>query len=671
MSHFLDKAYDRYAARQGGSTLSSHHKSLLSDPSLVEDYRDIMLQLPQNGAPMRASGDGSTNASVVIMSTPNTPERERKHGSVIMAADSPEEGAQAVLEPPLKHTILASDDGTQPLQTAGDAGTSGAAADGPGSASGESGNDACPNSSDYEDREEDGYGYSDSDFEECLEGSLKNLESDKSKRRILQKRNLITVTKPSREGKTLSSGFFKGNLHMYSDGSSSEEQEQESSDDELAIHPDEEEEDYQPLPPPQELDPGKLYALYAFQGPDPSHCRLEPDESCILLNDQDSYWWLVKRCGDGKIGFAPAEILETFPERLARLNCWKNENISTQPLSDTTQESSTDQSREPSQLKSYDEGNKSVSFNDVVSYAERYLQPSDSEECTASDDNRAEQASPHVDQIHEMRLNDHHLMDDDASDIVSDAAFPAMAPLTVKKTRSNNTSNDDDDLDDTHETDKNDRNSPAGSGSLSLLKPPLADLGPNHSKEDDLKQVFKAPAMPFSNGRLAEMPNSHSQNSISTIGEYSPSSSEYTNDSPQFDNEGKFIRETRSDSIPTARAIQDISRLVSSATDETLHNPSEDDQPQVSTPQASTPHASASSTDSTAELQANVTKTNSEESLLDTRQTDHNSLSSVTSSQSINKHDHHPVIHELYYQVFDKIDDLLERLERLRASGTK
>ncbi|ONH68809.1 Bud site selection protein 14 [Cyberlindnera fabianii] len=82
-----------------------------------------------------------------------------------------------------------------------------------------------------------------------------------------------------------------------------------------------------PLPPPRDLQPGKLYALYEFSGDDPSHCELDRDDAVVLLNDQDSYWWLVRKDIDGKIGFAPAECLETYHERLARLNCWKNEEL--------------------------------------------------------------------------------------------------------------------------------------------------------------------------------------------------------------------------------------------------------------------------------------------------------------------------------------------------------
>lgn len=80
-----------------------------------------------------------------------------------------------------------------------------------------------------------------------------------------------------------------------------------------------------PSSPPRELDPSKLYALYDFNGPDSSHIELLKDDSVELLNDTDSYWWLVRRMRDGRVGFAPAEILETYKERLARLNCWKNE----------------------------------------------------------------------------------------------------------------------------------------------------------------------------------------------------------------------------------------------------------------------------------------------------------------------------------------------------------
>ncbi|KAI5969745.1 BUD14 [Candida margitis] len=122
-----------------------------------------------------------------------------------------------------------------------------------------------------------------------------------------------------------------------------EEEEEDQSD--LIIPPS------PPRSPPRDLDPSKLYGLYDFSGPDPSHCSLTRDEPVHLLNDEDNYWWLIKKLTkderiaryeetmegdiidiesdkeDGKIGFVPAECLETHGERLARLNCHRNEEM--------------------------------------------------------------------------------------------------------------------------------------------------------------------------------------------------------------------------------------------------------------------------------------------------------------------------------------------------------
>lgn len=125
-------------------------------------------------------------------------------------------------------------------------------------------------------------------------------------------------------------------------------------DDEILLPP------LPPRSPPRELDPDKLYGIYDFSGPDPLHLALQRDEAVYLINDQDNYWWLIRKMtkeerfekkqqqiaeaernnefildldlvltlsDDGRIGFVPAECLETYGERLARLNCFKNEEI--------------------------------------------------------------------------------------------------------------------------------------------------------------------------------------------------------------------------------------------------------------------------------------------------------------------------------------------------------
>lgn len=105
-----------------------------------------------------------------------------------------------------------------------------------------------------------------------------------------------------------------------------------------------------PRSPPAELEPDKHYGLCYFSGPDAQHCTLTRNEPVYLLDDHDNYWWLIRKLSreerarsaertnfsqdeqepnleDGKIGFVPAECLETYWERLARLNCFKNEEV--------------------------------------------------------------------------------------------------------------------------------------------------------------------------------------------------------------------------------------------------------------------------------------------------------------------------------------------------------
>lgn len=50
----------------------------------------------------------------------------------------------------------------------------------------------------------------------------------------------------------------------------------------------------------------------------------------VLLDDSNSYWWLVRIVKDHSIGYLPAEHIETPTERLARLNKHRNIDVSCQ-----------------------------------------------------------------------------------------------------------------------------------------------------------------------------------------------------------------------------------------------------------------------------------------------------------------------------------------------------
>lgn len=179
-----------------------------------------------------------------------------------------------------------------------------------------------------------------------------------------------------------------------------------------------------PLPPPKELHPGKLYALYEFSGNDPSHCELERDDAVFLLNDQDSYWWLVKKEFDGKIGFAPAECLETYHERLARLNCWKNEELE-RNSKDQLDEFASTRSRSDSKV------NKSVAFSNSVVIAD---ESDESDEDDTDHNERSDEESDDDRDDESSNYNDDY--DDDQFDQAEFAStsdnFPVI-PLTVTK----------------------------------------------------------------------------------------------------------------------------------------------------------------------------------------------------------------------------------------------
>lgn len=244
-----------------------------------------------------------------------------------------------------------------------------------------------------------------------------------------------------------------------------------------------------PRSPPRELDPDKLYGLYDFSGPDPLHCSISRDEPVFLINDQDNYWWLIRKLKkeekmamkhesilslgeditgdesydllsddeDGKIGFVPAECLETHGERLARLNCFKNEELeksrefseisaSSDEIAhvNTETDNSSNTLGSPVHLQKGSEPtlsrlgsilkdgskqliNKSVTFEDlgIVSIDEE----SEDEKSLAKEDFIG-------DLNFDIPRYDDHDNEKPASEVLSDT-FPSEMPLTINKRKSN------------------------------------------------------------------------------------------------------------------------------------------------------------------------------------------------------------------------------------------
>ncbi|QHS71444.1 protein phosphatase regulator BUD14 [Saccharomyces paradoxus] len=543
----------------GMDSFQSH--ALLNDPTLIEDYSDIINNRPTGGSKLTSGNEDSESMGGSVVVTP-TSNKSSPFNSKLNVLSNPAEKS---------HSALRNTDDDKDVEeenvekhTHSD--------------SRRDQRHSKENSSELP----DSYDYSDSEFEDNLERRLQEIETDSVDSADKDEVHFTVSNTMNRELSDVDD-FSDGLKYAISEDDDEEENYSDDNDFDRKFEDaefegekddlEEENDDYQPLSPPRELDPDKLYALYAFNGHDSSHCQLGQDEPCILLNDQDAYWWLVKRITDGKIGFAPAEILETFPERLARLNCWKNENMSSQSVasSDSKDDSINSDSKNESDagsiiptpaLNGYGKGNKSVSFNDVVGYADRFID--DAVEDTSLDsnndggdddgksydndvDNDNETKVRHRDEYSEAKLNFGKFQDDDMSDVVSDVSFSTSlnTPLNVKKIRRPDIKNE------------------------SALKPSSSnggedghnanrDVGKEKSEpvdsdyDADLRKVFEAPRMPFANG----IAKSDSQNSLSTIGEFSPSSSEWTNESPST----PIVEE--SSSIPSSRAIKDISQYI-------------------------------------------------------------------------------------------------------------
>ncbi|SCU86125.1 LADA_0D12464g1_1 [Lachancea dasiensis] len=695
MQDILNKAYDKYA--QTGSAPSSLHTDLLCDPDLVEDYSDVLKTMPMK---LRQDEENSSvNGSVVMSpgSAPGSPEKKWTARPSKTAID--EESTQR--------------SGTQSGQQRSNLGST---------------RDEASNSE---------YEYSDSEFEEDMENRLQDLTSGSQRNSGMEllesKASPAEDLEPSSRVERFSDSDSisdEDDLTTSRPIAASQEQfaNMEASD-ENNDQEDEIDEDFQPLAPPEEIDPGKLYALYPFQGPDPSHCQLYQDEGCILLNDQDAYWWLVKRCSDGKIGFAPAEILETYPERLARLNCWKNENMSGHSVGSANSakgEGSTPSDHPEHSKDLYKKGNKSVSFNDVVSYAERYSRDEDSEDnasgsedldATDKDERMEGTGGALVGRIYEAAL----LNEDDASEVVSDVSSNqgSTLPLQVSKVRK---------VVPESAASRKYQDPKADSTDTQLTKTGDSQSTSVHSDylkvgDDELYQIFKAPSIPFADHK--EMQNSNSNYSISTIGDYSPSSSEWTNDSPQV-NVGVFeASDNTVEGIPSTKAIKDISKLVSSSTNEN-HDPSyamehvnsadmntstEDspandlavnlgssqtpkrvqvpsylanDEPEDNSQQAKVRYgllgahktisnqdrgqlrsahgASQSSVDYSASHRESTSASSDDSCIGEGRATSATTINS-TLSFGESKFSHHPTVYELYNPLFGKIDTLLQKLD--------
>ncbi|KAF9208030.1 hypothetical protein BGZ49_009982 [Haplosporangium sp. Z 27] len=78
----------------------------------------------------------------------------------------------------------------------------------------------------------------------------------------------------------------------------------------------------------EDIDFNLVYAFHTFVATQEGQASVVRNDSLMLLDDTNVYWWLVRVLKTGVIGYIPAENIETPFERLARLNTYRNVSLS-------------------------------------------------------------------------------------------------------------------------------------------------------------------------------------------------------------------------------------------------------------------------------------------------------------------------------------------------------
>ncbi|ORY34860.1 hypothetical protein BCR39DRAFT_515181 [Naematelia encephala] len=79
--------------------------------------------------------------------------------------------------------------------------------------------------------------------------------------------------------------------------------------------------------PDENIDFSLTYALHTFVATVEGQASVVKGDSLLLLDDANSYWWLVRVLKTEDVGYIPAENIETPYERLARLNKHRNVDL--------------------------------------------------------------------------------------------------------------------------------------------------------------------------------------------------------------------------------------------------------------------------------------------------------------------------------------------------------
>ncbi|KAL9104844.1 MAG: hypothetical protein Q9163_000230 [Psora crenata] len=130
----------------------------------------------------------------------------------------------------------------------------------------------------------------------------------------------------------------------------------------------------------EDIDFEFVYALHTFVATVEGQANATKGDTMVLLDDSNSYWWLVRVVKDGSIGYLPAEHIETPLERLARLNKHRNLDLSQTMLGDQ------DEDKRANPLNPLRKAMRRRNVKKVEFSGNSYVEPSDVEYSSDEDE---------------------------------------------------------------------------------------------------------------------------------------------------------------------------------------------------------------------------------------------------------------------------------------------
>ncbi|KAK5629754.1 hypothetical protein RRF57_005469 [Xylaria bambusicola] len=164
----------------------------------------------------------------------------------------------------------------------------------------------------------------------------------------------------------------------------------------------------------EDIDFEFVYALHTFVATVEGQANATKGDTMVLLDDSNSYWWLVRVVKDSSIGYLPAEHIETPTERLARLNKHRNIDLSATMLGDQS-----DKARNPIVTVMKRRKAKTVSFAPptVVNYPDIDYSDEEGEEDDGQDSQQVSQQEDQQQQASSQSATAEVIEDDESAKV--------------------------------------------------------------------------------------------------------------------------------------------------------------------------------------------------------------------------------------------------------------